>query len=76
MDELQAVFGSSVPFRFIVKKEDQEDVRCIDCNARWIAYKLEQINFEDGDTEIPIALNELRNAILFILYNTDWPVGE
>ncbi len=72
MDEegLMAEFGSSHPIRFITKSEKPEMVECLDCEAKSHAFALEDTHFDCPKLE------KLRKAILFVLWNTDWPVGD
>ena len=72
MDEkgFMARFGSSHPIRFITKLEKSETVECLDCDAKSHAFALEEIHFDCPKME------QLKDALLFVLWNTDWPIGD
>lgn len=68
--ELIEEWGSTQTIRFIQKSEQTKETPCIDCDAKSLAFALEGMNSDD-----PL-LRKMKQAILFILWNTNWPVGD
>ena len=71
-ENAESEYGSSEPIRFILNGSEPKTIeRCIDCEAQSHIFKLHDIAC-DGYMNF----NILREALLFILENTDWPVGD
>ncbi len=51
-------------------KEDKE--RCLDCEAKSHWARLQELNLND----VKESLNKMQDALIWILENTDYPVGE
>jgi hypothetical protein len=62
--------GSSQPVRFLKLDEDSKATECIDCDAKSHVFALEEMHFDCPKLE------KLKDALLFVLWNTDWPVGD
>lgn len=79
-DGLSSEFGSSIPVRFLTESktilnESQQTV-CIDCDAKSLAFQLEEINLDNAEQDLVLAMKKMHEALLFILWNVDWPVGD
>lgn len=70
MEKLEAEFGSAFPIRFSISSNESETAICLDCDAKSLAFSLESIEFDCPKLE------KLREALLFVLWNTNWPVGD
>ncbi len=53
-----------------------KEITCIDCDAKSLAFQLEALNLDDPNQDIVGAMKKIKEAVLFILWNTDWPVGD
>ena len=69
-EPLQCEFGSVQPIRFITLNKESKESECLDCDAKSLAFALERIPFECPK------LSKMKEALLFVLWNTDWPVGD
>jgi len=73
-------FGSPHPLRFLVGEKaidlKSKEITCTYCEAQSYIKILENINLDHPDTDIISTLKDLKDSLLFILYNTNWPVGE
>lgn len=58
------------PIRFIQINENSKTTECLDCDAKSLAFSLEGMEFDCPK------LSKIKEALLFILWNTDWPVGD
>lgn len=85
--DLQSEFGSSTPIRFleestpivkdalVIDLKKKENV-CIDCEAQshWII--LQKINLDNPNIDFIDSIKKIKDALIFVLENTDWPVGD
>ncbi len=55
---------------FTINLKDKKETTCLDCDAKSHIFNLEEINFNCPKMEA------LKDALLFVLWNTDWPVGD
>ncbi len=75
-EKLVEEFGSIQTVRFITENRESKTTTCIDCDAKSLAFQLEALNLDDPDQDIVGAMKKIKEAVLFILWNTDWPVGD
>lgn len=53
-----------------------KEIKCVDCEATSLAFILESINLDNPNLDLVAAMKKIKDAVLFVLWNTDWPVGE
>lgn len=58
------------------KNEKSEGIICMDWDAKSLAFQLEELNLDNPDQDMVAAMKKLKEAILFILWNTNWPEGD
>jgi hypothetical protein len=75
-EAIQCEWGSSQPVRFLTLNKESKTIECIDCDAKSLAFALESINLDNPDQDIIEAMKKMKEALLFILWNIDWPTGE
>lgn len=74
--KLSEEFGTIKTVRFVTENKDSKEKICIDCDAKSLAFALESLNLDDPDQDIVAVIKKIKEAVLFILWNTNWPVGE
>ncbi len=74
-EKLVEEFGSIQSVRFISKNTESMQTICLDCDAKSLAFSLESLNI-DNPKDMLEAIKKIKEAVLFILWNTDWPVGD
>lgn len=71
IESLKVEYGSTQPIRFLIPSTSKESIRCIDCEAMSHLFSLQGMNIEDNSQ-----LMTIKDALIWILENIDWPVGE
>lgn len=63
-----------------MKNEDLHDkiefTTCLDCQAKSHVAILESLNFDNENSCVLGYMEKLKEALVFVLENTDWPVGD
>lgn len=68
MREVESEFGSSFNVRFMTALESKE-ITCIDCEAKSHLFSLYDLQEND-----PKAIEKMKNVLIWILENIEWPV--
>ena len=69
----ESEFGSSPNIRWLLNGSEPRIIeRCIDCEAKSHIFKLHDIQVDEEHKNYRVIVD----ALLFILENTDWPVGD
>ena len=68
---LQEEYGSSQPVRFFIADPNKTEVYCASCEAQNHIRTLEDLDLTDPD-----CFERMKETLIFILENIDWPSGD
>ena len=70
-EKLQSEWGSSQKARFVLSGENDE-IRCLDCEAMSHLFDLESLDLSKPDTDLVQAMSKMQKTLLWILENSNW----